>query len=415
MAINGIVASPDVNFLIEERSLGRISYTNGSAAADYDDLDYTFNFEVFFAGAAAPTRLASQYIDFVADTRYTILASGTVANTVLTVWESEEREFAATDTVFQARFAHTSAALGDVDVYFALDGVAPVLGEQVATLSPTEISAPMDFESDDYVVTITSAGLAGDILYQSSPSTLSAQTDLIIAPFDGGGNTNASIIVRAISAFGAAANFGNPDPTARSTIQFLHAARDMGDVDVYDDADLTSLVLDDHTFGELTAPMAVDDGLYEFFYTPFDDTSAVLVQSAFGLGNNVNIRSIITGFGGTYAPTNFAVDRRSIDTGAKLNFFNASSNVSFVNIYVVDAGETIEGAFPFRSGVISGVANPYLELAPGNYDVYLTGSGTVVEVAGPFTIDVAIGDIVDMVAFDTEDTAVLEIVVFPNP
>ena len=50
LAINAIEASPDINFLIEERSIGTIPYKAMSILQEYDDLDYTFNFDVFFSG-----------------------------------------------------------------------------------------------------------------------------------------------------------------------------------------------------------------------------------------------------------------------------------------------------------------------------------------------------------------------------
>ena len=111
-AINAIYGSPDMNFLIEERTIGRVGYKSTTVRASYDDLDYTFHFDIRFAGDIAITRLASQFIDFVADRHYTILASGTIAAPTLTVWDVPQRTFVDTDTVFQARFhtpAHRSA------------------------------------------------------------------------------------------------------------------------------------------------------------------------------------------------------------------------------------------------------------------------------------------------------------------
>jgi hypothetical protein len=260
-AINAIYGSPNINFLIEERSLGAVPYQQGSTAESYDDLDYTFNFDVFYAGDIQPTRIASQHIDLVADQTYTILATGTVAAPTLTVWESPKREFDAADTVFQARFSHTSNSLGAIDVYFALAGVAPVLGQQVASLNFGEITAEMDFETDDYVLTITTSGDPTDILLQSDATTVRPQIDIIITPFDGDANNTAPIVAHGLVAIGGLIPFS--DPLYPATIQFLHAAKDLhagvgaGLTDIYDDVALLNKVVAGMAYRDLTAAAPV--------------------------------------------------------------------------------------------------------------------------------------------------------------
>jgi hypothetical protein len=412
-AINAIYGSPAINFLIEERSLGSVTYKGTTAAANYDDLDYTFNFDVAYAGDSEFTRIASQYIDFVADQQYTLLASGPLSSPTITVWETARRDFTDTDTVFQVRFAHTSYTYSDIDVYFALDGVAPVLGEQVASLTFGEITAPMDFEGAEYVVTITTAGDPADILYQSSPSTILARTDLIISPFDGDANDTAPIVVRGLNSLGGGATFGNP--LYPPTVEFLHASWDMGISDVYDDEALTSQILDDHDFKQLTPETPIDVGDYQFYYTPAGDTATVTLDTAFAPANGIHFRVIAHGSGGEYATTNIGLNRRSIETAVKLNLFSASSNFDFVDLYVVNADETIDGFAPFRTGIISRQPNATSDMQAGSFDFYLTRFIEKDIIAGPLRVDVELGDVLDLVIFDTDNTDTLEMVLLPNP
>ena len=412
-AVNAIYGSPSINFQIEERSLGSVAYKSTTVAANYDDLEYNFNFDVLLADGNAATRIIRQSIDLIADQQYTLLAGGTLTAPTLTIWETAIREFTDTDTVFQARFAHTSVTLGNIDVYFASAGVAPVLGDQVATLSLNDISAPLDFEAGDYVVTLTSSGDPADILFQSQASTILSRTKLIITPFDGDANDTSPIVVRGLGENGGAITFH--DPLYPSTLQFLHAARDLGISDVYDDEALTSQVLANHDHTQLTADMPLTAGEYNYFYTPAGDTAAVTLTTTIGISNGAHFRVIAIGTGGVYTTTNIALDRRSITTAAKLNVFNSSSNFDFTNLYIVNAGETIEGVAPFRAGLISRAFNPSFALRAGSFDVYLTSFTDPAIIAGPYRLDAAIGDVIDMVIFDTADTAVLDIVVFPVP
>ena len=294
-----------------------------------------------------------------------------------------------------------------------MDGVVPVLGEEVATLNFGELSAALDFAADDYVVTITTGGAPADVLFTSSPTTILARTDLVVTPFDGDANDTAPLVVRGLGVLGGAILVH--DPLASSTVQFLHAAREMGISDVYDDAALTSQVLGGHTYRDLTADANIAVDSYEYFYTPANDTAAVLLSTNFTVAEGFHYRITAVGAGGVYSTTNTILDRRSVDTAAKLLYFPSSSNYEFTDLYIVESGTLIDDQLPFRVGATSRLPNASLEIVPGNYDVYVTEFLEKVILAGPFPLDVALGDVVDMVVFDTDVTEVLDIVVYPIP
>lgn len=413
MAINAMSASPDTNFLIEERSIGSVPYKQSSPNDSYDDLDYTFNFDVAFVGASEFTRIASQHIDFVVDQQYTLVATGTVADPTLTVWESTVRVFTDTDTVFQTRFGHTGNTLGPIDVYFALGGVAPVGGEQVATLQLGEVSDPMDFEAGDYVITITNANEPTQVLYSSSPESIFATVNMIVTVFDGDANDTGQYVVRGLGLTGGIATF--QDPLNRPTIEFVHAAMDLhagigdGTSDIYDDVDLTSLVVSGHAYRDLTAAFPVAAGILNSNYTPSGETSVVSLENSVALALDSHYRLTAVGGNGEYFGVNTFLNRRSIDTAAKLLLLQTTLNYDLSDLYIVDADTTIDDQSPFRV-LVSRVATPVSFLAAGSYDLYITDFGEKVPLAGPYRLDLALGDVVDLTVFDTADPAVLEIV-----
>lgn len=412
-AINAIDASPSIIFRIEEANIGAITYGSASAAVSYDDLDYTFNFDVLFAGDADLTRFASQHIDVVADQHYLFLATGSLAAPNLTLLEFERREFTAGETVFQARFAHTLDAVGTVDVYLAAEGVAPVLGEQLATLSFGDISAPVELEAGALILTITTSNDPTDILYQSAPGNALAGSELIITAFDGSGSDTGPVVVRGFNIGGGTVGFA--DPLFPPTIQFLGGARDLGDSDIYDDEALTSQVLASHSFMELSPDTPIMSGSRDYFYVPAGDTSVVTIETTVAVTNGVHYRVISIGTGGTYATVNYTLDRSAVDTSAKINFFNATTNYNFTDLYVVARGTSISDETPLRSRITSLANENAVAATAGSYDVYITDFGQSEVLAGPLPIDVSIGDVVDLVAFDTVDPAILELVEFPVP
>ncbi len=406
-AINAIKHSPGVDFRIEERLLENIPYKSISAGARYDDLDYTFNFDVRFAGESDDTRIASQFIDVSADQDYTLLLSGTLANAVVTLWEMPERTFADGATVFQVRFAHAANTLGAVDYYFSTDGAIPASGEQVASLSFGEISSAMDFESGDYVFTMTSAGNPADILYQSDSVTVAAQANTIIAPFDGDANDVSPVVVRSLGAQGGEAAF--PDSSFPATVEFLHVAVGLGTSDIYDDESLTSLVTSNNDYGDLSSEIPIAAGTTTFRYTPAGDTSMVSLEGDLTAIAGRRYRFVASGDDSEFTTGFFLPERSAIDSAVRVNLAQASNNFEFLDIYAVPAGETIEDEAPVISRLGSSTFGAFITLSAGARDFYVTEFGESAILAGPLQRDAQLGDVVDLVIFDTTDPAVLQI------
>ena len=152
---NALADSFNVNFLIEERSLGVLEYKDGSPVAPFDDLTYSFNFDIAFAGEGGTQRIASVTQTIVKDTDYVFVLAGTVATPEILVWEQPTREWGETETVFEMAFAHLGPTLGPVDVYYALTGTAPVLGNAIGTLAFGERLDEIEFAEGQYELLLT--------------------------------------------------------------------------------------------------------------------------------------------------------------------------------------------------------------------------------------------------------------------
>ena len=407
-AINAMPRSPELLFLIEERSLGSVAYKSASSTASYDDLEYTFNIDMLFAGELSLRRVARQFIDVQADRDYTLLVSGDVANPTITIWEDDERTFDEGSTVFEARFAHTSASLGAIDYYFAAPDVVPALGQQVATLSFGEIADPIDYAEGEYVLTITPAGDPDTVLYVSPVTTLVAGNTLFITPFDGIASDVAPVVVRAIAVSGGAITL--PDARFPSTIEFVNASIDLGTSDIYDDEALTSQIVADHAYRDVTEEISIVDNNSAFFYTPAGDTGAVTLEAALSDFGGIRFRIVATGVAGALQTLNLVPDRAGVDTQVKLSALHTSNNFAFLDVYAVDAGEGIDDARAVASLVPLEPANA--ALTGGSYDLYVTEFREKTVLAGPYRVDVSVGDVIDMIILDTVDPAVLD-VLFP--
>lgn len=413
-AINAIPASPQVGFRIEERPglLGNLFYRDASAGQRFDDFSYIFNFEVVFFGDRTPTRVASPTLKVEADKDYTFVLTGDIASPTVTVWEGDERNWEGSETVFQVRFAHTAATLADIDVYFAADGTVPAIGEERGTLSFGEILPPIDIEAADLVLSVTPAGDPSTILFQSGVNTYVAQSAFIIPFFDSDERDTGLFVARVINSQGNSTPI--PDITALPTVRFIQTAIDLANADVYDDDILTSLLLSDHGFGDVTNDIQFPTGTTNLTYTTVGDTSAILFESGIAAVTGIHFNFVVLGTQGSLVSQTLVPDRQSVSIFAKLRPYHAAQNHNSLDFYVVDAGMPLDQELPALNGMVYSLPSPTLAYDIGSYDMYVTLPGDKTIVAGPVQIDVVLGDVVEVIIFDTVDPATAEIRVLPN-
>ena len=331
----------------------------------------------------------------------------------MTLWEGDDRSFDGSETVFQMRFGHAAESFGTVDIYLDAAGVAPVLGAQDATLAFGETEPAVDLPAGDYVLIVTAEGDPNDVLFESSSITFSAQTRILVTLFDGDENDVHPLAVQSFNAFGGVTAI--TDANALPTIRFIQTSLDLPLADIYDDAALTTPIVTDHAFGDVTGDLETPVGEKTITYTAAGDIGVSLFTTEFTSGAGRRIDFFLVGQMDDLASLPFLSDRRSISTEARVTVFHGSSNHDRVDIYVVDSGEPIDDALPRRPGVVYPLRTSGITLTAGEYDLYVTPFGEKTILAGPFSITVALGDVIETMVLDTVDPATAEIRLITAP
>jgi len=412
-AINAIPTSPEIGFLIEERALDAIDFKANSSPQARDDLSYTFHFEAVFPPEVVTTRVASQFLDVVADMDYIFLIRGSLAAPTINVWEKPQRTFDDTETIFEFRVGHAADSLGTVDVYFALDGVSPVAGEQYATLVPGEVSATADFETDNYVVTVTAAGDPANVLFQSLAATALSAQSVIVTILEGDANDTSPVVARVINMRGQSVPL--VDANALPTVRYVHATMDLATSDIYNDAALTNPIVADLSFGEATGDIDTAVGEIPITFTATGNPGAILYETTLTMFAGTRISFYMTADTEGLIDTPQLVDRRSIETTARLTFFHSAINNQSVDLYVVDSGEPIDEMFPRQILLPYGRQSPPLGLIAGSFDIYVTTAGEKTILDGPIPFDTVLGGVYEAVLLDRVDPALAEFKFLPAP
>jgi len=417
-AINAIESAPEFAFLIEERGIGAVAFKQATAPANYDDLGYTFNFDVQFFGDTQRTRIASQQLDVVANRDYTFVIGGSLAAPTVTLWEDDRREWGETETATEFRFAHLAVSEDPVDVYLAAPGIDPVNGNEIGTLAYGEVLPSIEMPAGEFVVTVTGAGDDMDILFSSNSFTSAAATSVLITLFDGDDNDVSDYALLSYNTTsGGTAAFR--DSRLNPTMRFIHASKTLGAVDIYTE-DLETLpapLISNHLFKDVTGDIPVDLQSMPLAYTTATDISMIHVQQTLTLNPGLRWDMLLFGGDGNPQILTSRIDRRSIETVVRMSFVQLAANHELTDIYVVNRDTDIsdELVFPSFIGIPVNGAAIATQLLAGNYDLYLTTGGEKTVVAGPFQLDVALGDIVQLIAYDVDDTAFAEIVSIPLP
>ncbi|HSM29314.1 MAG TPA: DUF4397 domain-containing protein [Woeseiaceae bacterium] len=411
--INAIPTSPEIGFLIEERVLDSVAYKSNSSPQNWDDLTYTFNFDISRLQQSESTRIASRLLDVTRDVEYTFVLRGSIDAATVDVWEIPERSFSGSETIFEMRIGHAADALGAVDIYLGLESAAPDIGELVATLAPGEVSVPADVEQDAYIVTLTSAGNPADVLFQSVPTQIVANQSALLTIFEGDANDTAPVTIRIFNERGLSSPLSDArfPPTAR----FVHATMDLGTSDIYDDAALQNRIVADLAFGDVTGDIDMAVGEITITATAPGNVGAIQLEDTLTTFAGSHLNYYFTVLADELTGAQVAVDRRSIETIARLTFFHSASNHEFVDLYVVDAGTTIDDALPRQVGLSYGQQTPSIGLRAGNHDIYITTAGEKTVLDGPINLEMALGDVFEAVLLDRVDPSLAEFKLFPPP
>jgi hypothetical protein len=425
-AINAIPSSPAISLLIEERNIASLEYKSSTGTTPYDDLDYTFNFEAVIPNSMLPgvdepgsslERIASQYIDVVKDTTYTMVLSGDLLNPAVTVWERPEPEFAEGATNFEIQVGHAGATLGPADVYFADPATPPAAGNALGTIAEGEVLPVASFEAGEYVLTLTAPGDPGTVLFESETVVNSAGNAYLFVAFDPDARDVSPVAMRRINIVVNQAT-RIPDANYAATYRFFHTSADAGAVDVYADDPLTEPVLAGLDFGGISADVPMPSGTVPITVTAagnqgvvIDDVDRLVVTGvryfAYLFENTSGGSSLIE-----YIP-----DLRAVETFAKLSVINTVPGENPVDFYVLasDSETPFEDANPVLFGLVPSFAPIKLEFNANSYDVYVTVSGEKTVLAGPLALDLGNGDIVQALITENVDPAVVDVTFLPLP
>jgi trimeric autotransporter adhesin len=402
--------APPVNVRVAGNLVfGQLPY-KGVRSGSYRVGDYAITVEGVIPGGNAtviPAAGAPEPVLGVGENqRVTVVAAGAVAALAPIVLVDDPLPVAG-DAV-RLRVLHAADVAPTVEVYVTAPGEP--LDVPLGTFAFGELLTPdaVVVPAGEYQIRVAVPGSPPTVVFDSGTVTLPGGADLLVAavPNVGPGPSPISLL---------AATGAEPleivDTATRSDVRVVHASPDAPNVDVVADDDFAARPVVDLAFGAATGYLGLPPGTINVKVVPSGADSPVVIDADLELAAAQTYSVYAVGVLNPVAelapiqPLVLVDDPRRVATEARVRLLHASPSTGPVDIYVVPggAGGILDGETPAFSAVPFLAETGYVPLAPGSYDVVVTGAGSQVPAIGPVTLELAGGGIYTAAAIDQQN------------
>lgn len=418
-ALHAVPNLGSVSFLIEETLLSTLSYKQSSGITEFDNLEYTFRFDILLPGDTEATTLASSSITVNDEIEYTFVLAGSLADPEIIVWEQFGRDWASeldtaaenetSVTVMEVSFGNLANTVGTVDVYLEAPGTSPEFATPRTTIGYSDLMTAIELPADEYQLVLTPAGEPGTIVFASDPIFIDAATSNMLTIMDDAGATTAPFSVRWI---GTSLGQDLYDINLLAELAVAHGALGTGPVDVISGGNFSDPLVEGLDYSGTSSSVAVDPGTLNINVTPTGNQGVFLAERAFEIQKGSFNRLYLVGLPGDLQAAMFSENRQSIDTHAKFQVFQGASRFSVVDVYIVSTDVDISLIGPSYSSLIYGTSTGLTTFAPDEYNLVITEAGTKNIIGGPYLLDLVAGENTGSMILDSPSITATDTVFF---
>ncbi|MBL8201512.1 MAG: DUF4397 domain-containing protein [Chromatiales bacterium] len=395
-----IHASPDapkVNVLLDGNAvLTEVDYKAGSGFTSLDRGTYDIAVDAITPAGTA-TVISVNGASLAADTDYTVVAIGKVANGTLAPLVIANPDTAVPSGQARAQVVHGAPDAPAVSVYVTAPGADLATATALGTFSFGEDLGPVEVPAGNYQIRVTLAGNPAAVVYDAGTVALPSGADLLLVAV---ANTTTGPAPITLLVNDGTTQAELLDVATTADVRAGHLSPDAPAVDVIVNDDLANPLFNAATYPSLTPYASVPPATYNIKVVDDASQSLTVINENLALARGVSYSVLAVDFLADIGPLVLTDDRRSIATEARVRIVHGSPSAGPVDIYVAAPATDISTINPTFANVPFKANTGYVGLAGGTYEVSVTPAGAKTPVAIFATLPIANGDIFTVIARD---------------
>lgn len=398
--------APPVNIFVDgTQILADVDYKSG-AQRIFPVGSYSISVDGILPGGNA-TVIGPATFDFAADTTYTVVALGNVADIEPFVFSQPRSNPAAGNA--RLTVLHGAPGVAEVDVYLTAPDAVLADSDPLDTINFKGTIGPAEVPEGMYKVSVTLPG--GDTAVYETPLTLAAGDEFFVTAVP---STNAGLSPISLVLLSAAGAADVPTAGTPAGLRVFHTAADVPPVAIVVNDGFDAPLIPNLAFPTLFPGsgtyfnVAPDTYNVKVTPAPASETGLIAINENLTLGAGQAYDVLAVGSLATAVePLVLNDDPRPVSSYAKVRIVHASPTAQDVDIYVTAPGTDINSVDPTLPAVPFKANTGYIPLATDpvegtSYEVTVTPAGTKDAAIGPAVFPFNGGDVVTVVAHDAE-------------
>lgn len=383
--IHASADAPAVNIMVNGAAvdgLTGVDYSVGSGFLALDEATYSVAVDGILPDESTVQVLDLGDLALSGNTEYTVVAHGVVAedgnaNNDLAAAIISNAETEPADGNIRLQVLHAAPNAPTVDLH--VTGAEDELGAPLGTLAYGDVTGQVEVPAGIYRVRLVlpeGSDGAGAVAFDVVLPDLAAGADLFVAavPMTGVMTSPVKLLVN-----DGTSTSSIMDDRTTAEVRVIHTAADVPNVDIFVDDNKVD-ALSNAPFTGVTGYVALPGGEYTVDARLTADNSVTGISASLAVTNNTKytVHAVGTLASDDDAALEYYVledNARAVATESKIRLTHAHPSVGNVDIYVTADG-VIDGATPAFTDVPYKATTDFVVLAPGDYHVQVTATGT---------------------------------------